>query len=132
MTDSPSHDYRSLMIAAAILAFAGWLGLLVLLTTTVPTVGPRWLFFFLGAMATTGTSLPFIWLLHRRFRAANPSPSAVLLRQGLEMGLFAELCAWLQINRSLTLALTILLAIGIVVFEWFLNLVERTTWRPKR
>lgn len=120
------------MIAAAILASVGWLGMLVLLTTTVPTVGPRWLFFFLGAMAMTGTSLPFIWLLHRRFRATNPAPSTVLLRQGLEVGLFAELCAWLQINRSLSLALTILIAVGIAVFEWFLNLMQRTAWRPKR
>jgi hypothetical protein len=132
MSDLPSPDYRSLMIAAVILAAIGWFGLYLLLMSTLPTVGPRWLFFFLWTLATSGTALPFVWLLHRRFRSDRPAPSSILLRQGIWVGLFAAICVWLQINRSLNLPLTILLAFGLAAFEWFLRVLERSTWRPRR
>jgi hypothetical protein len=132
MSDLPSPDYRSLMIAAVILAAIGWFGLYLLLVSTLPTVGPRWLFFFLWTLATSGTALPFIWLLHRRFRSVRPAPLSILLRQGIGVGLFAAICIWLQINRSLNLPLTILLALGLAAFEWFLQVLERSAWRPRR
>lgn len=117
------------MIAALLMAAIGWPGVALVVTTTLPTVGPRWLFFLLWIPAVTGTSLPFLWLLHRRF-AHPPAPPPVLLRQGLWVALFASLCLWLQINRSLSLPLGLLIAAGLVAFEWFLRLRERTTWRP--
>ena len=132
MIDRPSSPYRSLMISAAILAGLGWLGLLLLLSSTLPTVGPRWLFFFLLAFALTGTVLPFIWLLHRRFADARSAPSSTLLRQALFFTLYAEICTWLQINRSLSLSMAILLALGLISVEWFLNLLERSSWVPRR
>jgi hypothetical protein len=131
MSDTPFADYRGLMIAALILALVGWPGLLLLLNGTLPTVGPRWLFFFLCTIAVTGTSLPFIWVLHRRFRRNDPFPAVVLLRQGLLVGLYGDLCLWLQINRSLTLPLALLLAAGLALFEGFLNLIYRTSRRPR-
>ncbi len=131
MSDPGSSSYRSLMVAAAILACAGWLGLLVLLNTTLPTVGPRWLFFFLWTLAVTGTALPFVWVLHRRF---DPSPVSgrVLLRQSLLVGLLAGTCMWLQINRTLTLPLVLLLAVGLGGVESLVRAVERSTWRANR
>ena len=120
------------MIAAIILAITGWLGLYLLLKITLPTVGPRWLFFFLWTIATTGTALPFVWLLHRRFGASQPARSSRLLRQGLWVGLYTAICIWLQINRSLTIALALLLAAGLAAIEWFLLLLERSTWRSVR
>ncbi|MCH8339384.1 MAG: hypothetical protein IH858_11195, partial [Chloroflexi bacterium] len=107
----------------------GWTGLYFLVATTLPTVGPRWLFFFLLIIAVTGTALPFVWLLHKRF---GPAPSAVLLRQALWVALFASLGVWLQINRALTLSLALLLGIGFILVEWFLRLLERSVWRPNR
>ena len=132
MSELSSPDYRSLMIAAIILAAFGWLGLYLLLITTLPTVGPRWLFFFLWTIATTGTAIPFIWLLHRRFSSSQPARSSILLRQGLWVGLYATICIWLQINRSLTIPLALLLVTGLVAIEWFLRLLERSTWRSDR
>ena len=93
------------MIAAAVLAALGWLGLLLLLNTTLPTIGPRWLFFFLLTQAATGTALPFVWFLRRRF-GGEASPPVVLLREALWVGLYASVCAWLQINRSLSLTVS--------------------------
>ena len=132
MFDLPSSSYRSLLIAAIILAIIGWLGLFLLLVGTLPTVGPRWLFFFLLALAITGTSLPFIWLLHRRFAEQPDLPGMILLRRALLVTLYGELCAWLQINRSLYLSLAILLGLGIVAIEWFLRRLDRSKWRPNR
>ena len=131
MSDSSASDYRSLMLAAAFLAAVGWLGLLLLLNTTLPTIGPRWLFLFLLTQAATGTSVPFVWFLHRRFGGAA-SPPAVLLREALWVGLYASGCAWLQINRSLSLTVALFLALGLGVMEVFLRRVERSTWRPRR
>jgi hypothetical protein len=127
---SPSSNYRSLMAAAAILAIAGWVGLYLVLTETLPTVGPRWLFFFLWTAAVTGTALPFVWLLNRRF-VAEAAPASVLMRQGLWVGLFAAVIIWLQINRSLSLPLALLLAAGLAAVEWLVRVVERSRWRPR-
>jgi hypothetical protein len=131
MSDPGSSSYRSLMVAAAVLASAGWLGLILLLNITLPTVGPRWLFFFLWTLAVTGTALPFVWVLHRRF---DPSPVSgrVLLRQSLLVGLLAGTCMWLQINRTLTLPLVLLLATGLGGVESLVRAVERSTWRANR
>ena len=131
MSDSSASDYRSLMLAAAFLAAVGWLGLLLLLNTTLPTIGPRWLFFFLLTQAATGTSVPFVWFLRRRF-GGEAAPPAVLLREALWVGLYASGCTWLQINRSLSLTVALFLVLGLAVMEAFLLRVERSTWKPRR
>lgn len=120
---------RGLFATALLLIAIGWTGLYLLLATTLPTVGPRWLFFFLLIIAVTGTALPFVWVLHKRFGAA---PTSVLLRQALWVALYVSLLVWLQVNRSLTLSLSLLLGVGFILLEWFLGLVERNVWRPDR
>lgn len=132
MSDSPQPEPRALMVAAALMAGAGWPALVVLINVSLPTVGPRWFFFFLWSLAVTGTSLPFLWVLHRRFNIQRTVPPSVLLRQSILVGLFAALCAWLQVNRSLTLPLALILGFGIAALEWFLRVIERTSWRPGR
>lgn len=119
------------LASAIILGLGGWLGLYLLMTKAWPTLGPRWLFFFLWFLATSGTAMPFIWLLHRRFGAENPLSSRVLLRRSLWVGLFAAFCAWLQINRSLTLPLVLLLAAGLAGLEALVRVLERSSWRPR-
>ncbi len=120
------------MIAAGVLAISGWLGLVLLLTSSLPTVGPRWLFFFLLTLAATGTSLPFLWLLDRRFASGRTATSSILLRQALLVALFADMGIWLQINRSLSLPLAILIAIGLYAIERVLRFMDRSQWRPWR
>jgi len=113
-----------------LLIAVGWTGLYLLFATTLPMLGPRWLFFFLLTLAATGTALPFLWLLHRRFDVRQSASPTVLLRQALWGALFVALCVWLQINRSLTLSLGVLLGVGFILLEWFLRLLERSLWRP--
>ena len=129
MLDPPSNNYRSLIIAAIIMAVIGWMGLFILLFTTLPTVGPRWLFFFLSTLAITGTALPFVWLLHRRFSNNGYAPSSTLLREALLFTLYVEVLIWLQINRSLSLSLAILFALSLIGIEYLLRILERSRWR---
>ena len=129
MLDLPSNNYRSLIIAAIIMAVVGWVGLIILLFTTLPTVGPRWLFFFLSTLAITGTALPFVWLLHRRFSSNGYAPSSTLLREALLFTLYVEVLIWLQFNRSLSLSLAILFALSLIGIEYLLRILERSRWR---
>ena len=46
-----------------VLVVFGWGGLIALMTTTGPELGPRWLFFFLVVVAFTGLALPLTVLL---------------------------------------------------------------------
>ncbi|MBN2556555.1 MAG: hypothetical protein JXA97_11495 [Anaerolineales bacterium] len=117
--------YRSLLIASLILAFLGSAGLVLVMTTTLPTVGPRWLFFFFLSAAATGICLPFIWYLHRRFSRGPDATPQTMLRQGLWSGFFITMCVWLQINRSLNLAVIFLMIVAIAAVEWLLQLVRR-------
>ena len=128
MAQSP-HDYKALILTAIVLAFGGWFGLYLVTTSTLPTLGPRWLFFFLWSAATTGSSIPFLWMLNRRFRSKSHAPPKVLLREGLLVGLFASTSLWLQLNRMLSLTLALLLAAGLFAIEWLLRLVERNLWK---
>jgi hypothetical protein len=52
------------------------------------------------------------------------------LRQSLWIGIYGPTLAWLQIGRVLTVALTILLAIGLILIEVLLRLRERSQWKP--
>jgi hypothetical protein len=118
------------MLAAFLLACSGGVGLYVLITSTIPKLGPRWLFYFLLTGAATGLSLPFLWLLNGRFRTKNPAPPPVLLREALFFGLYASTCLWLQSNGMLTLMLALLLGLGLIAVEWLLRVIERSIWRP--
>ena len=131
MFGSPSSEYRELLITGGLLAFTGWIGLALLVQFTLPTVGPRWLFFFLLALAATGSALPFITFLHRRFGPPQLAPAGTLLRQSLLVALFTELCVWLQMNRSLNLSLALLLGACMVAIDWFLRILNRSGRRSK-
>jgi hypothetical protein len=123
-------DYRGFAMAAFVLAAAGWAGEVYVLGYTLPSAGPRWLFFVVGLMAVTGTAAPFVHYLNRRF-ARQPVPAGVLLRQSLWVGFFGATCAWLQIGRTLTLATALLLAAALAAIEWFLRMRERSRWEPE-
>src|SRR5690349_4512219 len=83
-------DHTGVLIAALVMAGGGWFGLYQVVTTVLPRVGPRWLFFVLLQIAVTGTVLPFVRYLNVRFTAVNVElpPGGVLVRQSVWIGLF--------------------------------------------
>jgi hypothetical protein len=116
-------DHAGVLIAAAIMSVAGWIGLWQLIITQIPTAFPRWLFFVLLYLAVTGTVLPFVRFLNLRFSAKVPS-AAVILRQSIWVGLFVVACAWLQIPRVLNPLIAFFLALSLIVIEVFLRARE--------
>ncbi len=116
-------------LAGAVLAVVGWLGVLLLWLFTVPTADARWLFFMLGLSALTGTLVPIVRHLNRRFGRA-PAPAHVLLRRALWPALLGAVCAWLQIARTLTWEIAALLAAIFIFIEWLLEVRERSRWDP--
>jgi len=115
---------------AIILGGAGWIGVIWLVINTLPTVGPRWLFFFCWFLALTGTALPVVAFLNRRFPGRVPCKPSVVVRQAIWVGLYGSTLAWLQIGRVVTTALVLFLAVGLILVEWLLLLRERSIWRP--
>jgi hypothetical protein len=130
MDPQTSPPIRSFLPSALILSILGWGGLFGLLNYTLPTVGPRWLFFFLGVLALTGTSLPAVAYLNRRFPSNPRVNHVVILRQAIWVGLYVSTLAWLQIGRVLNISLALLLALGLILIEWLLRLRERSQFRP--
>ena len=119
-------DHVGVMIAAVVMIVAGWLGLYLLITTTLPRVGQRWLFFVLLQIAVTGTVMPFIRYLNVRFtpvKAPLP-PGGVLVRQSVWIGLFVVTCAWLQMPRVLNPPIAFFVGMAFFVLEIFLRTRE--------
>lgn len=121
-------DHRGVMAAALLMAVVGWGGLWILVTSTLPTSLPRWSFFVLLYVATTGTVLPFVRLLNVRFTREGGMPPAggVLLRQSIWVGLFVVACAWLRMPRVLNPVIAFFLAFSLVLIEVFLRIRERS------
>jgi len=131
MDTTSSPPVRAFLPAAIILGLVGWGGLVYIIFFTLPTVGPRWLFFFLAVLALTGTALPVVAFLNRRFPSTPPPTTTVVLRQALWIGIYLPTLAWLQIGRVLNIALILLLALGFVLIEWLLRLREKSQWKPE-
>ena len=130
--NSIEAEHTSAVVAGALLAVGGWSGLIWLVTNTLPTVPYRWAFYALLQVALTGTALPFVRLLHRRFsrQAGAHVRAGVLVRQAVWVGLFVTTCAWLRIPRLLSVPIAVVLALALVAIEALLRLRERTAWQP--
>ncbi len=116
-------DHFGVMIAALLMVVGGWGGLYLLVTSTLPRVGERWVFFALLQIAVTGTVLPFVRYLNLRFTplALELPPGGVLVRQSVWIALFVVTCAWLQIPRVLTPVLAFFIGLAFLVIEVFLR-----------
>ena len=121
---------RTFLPTALVLILTGWGGLFLLIFYTLPTVGPRWLFFFLLVLGLTGLALPATAYLNHRFPSPPPPTTGVITRQALWFGIFGATLAWLQIGRALNLTLAVLLAVGLTLIEFLLRLSERSQWKP--
>jgi hypothetical protein len=130
MESNTPPSVRSFLPLSLILAIPGWFGLVALILWTEPSGGTRWAMYFLSVIALTGTALPFMAYLNRRF-PSNPPPSPlVIIRQALWVGIYFPFLVFLQISRVFTLAIAILVGAGFIGIEILLRLRERSLWKP--
>ncbi len=108
----------------------GWFGLVYLILYTLPTLGPRWLFFFFCVTAIAGPVLPLVAFLNRRFPTDPPADRRIIVRESALIGFFVAMLAWLQLGRVLSLGVGLGLAAGILLIEVFLRLRDKSRWEP--
>ncbi len=130
MESRTTPPVSSFLPTTIILVILGWGGLFLLFQRTMPTVGPRWLFFFLWVLALTGTALPGVAFLNRRFPTVPPATPGIIIREAIWVGLYGATLAWLQLGRVLNLALAVLLASGFIAIEILVRMRERSQWEP--
>ncbi len=84
-------------------------------------------------VSVTGLALPLAYILNKRFGLtpvvtddpARRSPFYVVLRQAMFFGIWATFCLWLQMNRALGAAVTLLIGVVLVLFEVLLQIRTR-------
>ena len=113
-----------------LLALIGWGGLVYLISETLPYLGQRWLFYVFLVLALSGTAMPVIYFLNRRFPANPPVDGAVVVREAIWVGVYGSLLAWLQLGRVLTPGLAVVLMVGLVLAEFLLRMGEGSVWKP--
>jgi hypothetical protein len=130
MTSHDSLPAKALLPTALLLSLSGWGGLAAVVMLTLPRLGPRWLFFFFSVLAVSGTVLPIMAFLNRRFPTIPPATRVTVLREASLAGIYISTLAWLQLGRALVVPLAIVLALGFVLLEWLIRLRERSRWEP--
>src|SRR6185369_4911854 len=123
-------NYKSYLLSSLLMILLGWGGLFLLITQTLPYVWSRWGFFVLALMALTGTVLPIVYFLHRRFPDNPPADANVIVRQALWFGVYGATLAWLQLGRLVTVYVILGLAGGLIAIEYFIRLREKAHWKP--
>lgn len=122
--------FRPYLPATLTMSILGWVGLYLLITFTLPTLGARWAFFFCATLALTGTALPIIYFANRRFNLKNFPAANVLIRQALWVGIYGSSLAWLQLGQVANLSLAAGLGLGLVAIEALIRLREKAQWIP--
>ncbi|RPJ42165.1 MAG: hypothetical protein EHM21_13160 [Chloroflexi bacterium] len=125
-------SFWSFLWISLVLSVIGWGGLVLLVFLSLPTLGPRWLFFFLFTLAFSGLALPVAYFLNRRFPSDPPVDGGAVLREAMWCGVYFSLLAWLQMGRVLTAGLAFVLAVGLVLVEFLLRMGERSQYSPNQ
>jgi hypothetical protein len=141
------YNYFPVGTLGLVLALIGWGGLLYLVLTTypngqsaadmpIPDPANGWSYLadldsgvmaglsaFL-VVALTGTSLPFVWFLNRRFsRSELPRPMTII-RQSVWVGVFAAVMVWLLATDSFSVPL-MLITVGALALVEVLMLLRQ-------
>ena len=123
--DTQKIIFRNYLPSVLTLILLGWGGLAALFYFSPPFVWSRWGFFVFGIMALTGSAMPIVYFLNRRFPSDPPAESNVIVRQAIWVGVFVATLAWLQLGRLVTLYVILGLAGGLIATEYFIRIREK-------
>jgi hypothetical protein len=123
---------RQYLLSALFLMLVGWGGLilLILVFQLPPLVWARWGFFALWFTALSGSALPLVYFLNRRFPSEPAIEPHGIVRQALWVGVYGCVLAWLQLGQVMAFWVWIGLAAGLIAVEYLIRLRERARWRP--
>jgi hypothetical protein len=121
----PRSPFSAILFTSLFLLLVGGVGLALLFDLTVPTLGPRWLLFFLVTLAVSGLALPVAYFINIRFPSTPPANAGVLLREALFFGIYVDLVIWLQFGKVLNFAIAVFILAGFVLIEFLLRWRER-------
>ncbi len=129
---SPRKTFFSagLFLMAALFALLGWGGAAGVVFLTLPFLLPRWLFFFSLFFALTGTAVPAVWYLNRRFTPTRFPSEGILIREALETASLGVFLVWLQAGRLFTAFLGWAFFGAFLAVELLLRLYENSRWSP--
>lgn len=128
--ENKNRPLIQILLTAFILMLTGWGGLVILMQTAQPYLGARWLWFFLFTLGVTGIALPVVYFLNKRFPSNPPIHHTAIIREAIWVAVFFDLLAWLQLGRILNPLLALVLAIGILIIENLIRMVENARWQP--
>ena len=128
--ESQQNSFRSYLPSTRALSIVGWGGVVGLVYFSLPFVWARWGFYVFGIMAITGTALPVVYFLNRRFPTEPPAGSQVIVRQATWVGIYFATLIWLQRGRLVTLYVILGLAGGLIATEYFTRVREKANRQP--
>jgi hypothetical protein len=121
---------RKVILVSFFLIVIGGGGLAYLFWMTLPTLGPRWLFFFFLLITVSGLALPISAFLNYRFQKGAVIQGNVIIREAVFCGICVDLLAWLQMGRELTGPMALIIIVGFILIEILLRVSERSRWKP--
>jgi len=131
METSKHPSFKEFLPSFLILTLFGWIGLILVIMLLLPTLGPRWLFYFFLILAISGSIMPVVYYLNKRFPSNPLAEKTVIIRQSIWFGAFAATITWLQMGRVLNTALGLILAGAFILIELLLRLWERSHWKTE-
>ena len=130
MDRKKSFSFQPFLPTTVLMLAIGWGGLAWTILFTLPTVWQRWGFFVFLIIALTASALPITYYLNLRFPSTPPANPPTILRQAIWLGVYGSTLAWLQLGSIVTSWTLFGLALGILVIESLIRLIERTRWHP--
>jgi hypothetical protein len=130
MDGNHSPTFKTVLPLALVLGLTGWIGLIYLMTQTLPELGNRWLFYIFLVIAITGTTLPIVAYFNRVATPFGPATFEIVVRESTMLGIYTGLLLWLNKGQVLSLGLAMILAVGLVLIELLLRLRYRSEWHP--
>lgn len=124
--------FRSILTTSIILAAIGLVGLAVIIFFTLPTLGPRWLLFFLVTLLFSGLALPVVYYFNLRFPSNPVAGNTVLVREALWFGIYFDVILWLQFGKVLNFALAFFIFVGLAAIELLIRVAERNRFNAQR
>jgi hypothetical protein len=132
MEENPSPSVRSFIPLTLVLAIPGLFWLIYLVTSTLPNLGNRWLFFAASVLAVSGLSLPLVAYLNRIIQPFGPANYESIVRESTMLGVYTGILLWLNKGQVLSVGLALILGIGLILVELLIRLRNRSQWNPEQ